>query len=90
MTPEEIQIEKDYYRTVSNLFAQEGWNVFLEELRASVDVLDTVEGCKNIEELWYRKGQLASLANILNLEEMLRRSEDEFLSSLEGIEEVLH
>jgi hypothetical protein len=80
MTPEELQEEEKYFNTFRDLFSSEGWRLLMEETLANVEYLDSVEGCKSHEDLWYRKGQIATLANMLNLEEMLKRSEENFLA----------
>lgn len=64
MTPKEIK----YYEELNDMFMTDGWKNFKEEINNSVRLVNTVEQTKDVEDLFFRKGQLAVLAYFLNFE----------------------
>ena len=62
---------EDYSRSMQEMFRSEGWEYFLSDLRGSVPNVNSVEAAKDLTDLFFRKGQLAIMANILNLEAQL-------------------
>ena len=50
---------------------QKNWEYFLNDLRGSVPNVNSVEVTKDLTDLFFRKGQLAIMANVLNLEAQL-------------------
>ena len=75
----DIELEK-YYRSFEDMFRSDGWKNLLEDLRGSADNVNSVEACKDDKDLYFRKGQLAVMASILNLEaqiETAKQQQDE-------------
>lgn len=72
-----IMTDEEYFDHLRSMFASEGWKLFIQETFDSAQQLDSIENVKSLEGLWYSKGQVAALANILNLEDMMRRAEEE-------------
>jgi len=72
-----LMTDEEYFDHLRTMFNSQGWLLFVEETQRSVEQLDSIEACKSLEDLWYRKGQIAALANILNLESMMKRAEEE-------------
>ena len=64
MTPE---LEK-YYNTYFDLFRSEGWKQLIEELTQNAVVINSVEATKDVDDMYFRKGQLNVLAHVINLE----------------------
>ena len=64
MTPE---LEK-YYNTYFDLFLSEGWKQLIEELSQNAVVINSVEATKDVDDMYFRKGQLNVLAHVINLE----------------------
>jgi len=62
---------EDYTRSMQEMFRSEGWDYFLNDLKGSVPNVNSVEAAKDLTDLFFRKGQLAIMANILNLEAQL-------------------
>jgi len=60
-----------YYDAMADLFASEGWKYFIKDIHAGATQLNSVEHTKDLEDLFHRKGQLAVMANVLNLETQL-------------------
>jgi hypothetical protein len=75
----DTELEK-YYRSFEDMFRSDGWKNLLEDLRGSADNVNSVEACKDDKDLYFRKGQLAVMASILNLEaqiETAKQQQDE-------------
>ena len=75
-------IDKDlelYYRNIRNMFGSPGWKQLMEDLKSNAMVINSVEAAKDNEDLYFRKGQLAIIANLLNLEAQIDATEAEAL-----------
>ena len=68
-----------YYRNIRDMFATTGWKQLMEDLNSNAMVINSVEAAKDNEDLYFRKGQLAVIANLLNLEAQIDASEAEAL-----------
>ena len=64
MTPE----TEKYFRDLNDMFRSEGWKILLNDLNQSVLSVNSVEFTKDEQDLFFRKGQLAVMNNIINLE----------------------
>lgn len=82
MTDQELEI---YYRQMNALFRAEGWQTFITDLQGNVENIDSIEGAKDNNDLYFRKGQLNILGAILNLEETTRFGQEESQRSLEDV-----
>lgn len=56
---------------MQEMFRSEGWEYFLNDIKGGVPNVNSVEAAKDVNDLFFRKGQLAVMANILNLEAQL-------------------
>jgi len=63
MTPE----LETYFDNYNELFNHEGFKQLLEEISATTTTLSDIQSIKDNEELFFRKGQVAAFATILNL-----------------------
>jgi len=70
MAPE---LEK-YFNNYHSLFRNEGWTQLVEELKNTAVHTNDVQNTKDSEDLYFRKGQLAVIANLLNLEATVNAS----------------
>ena len=68
-----------YYRNIRDMFGTPGWKQLMEDLNSNAMVINSVEAAKDNEDLYFRKGQLAVIANLLNLEAQIDASEAEAL-----------
>ena len=68
-----------YYRNIRDMFGSPGWKQLMEDLNSNAMVINSVEASKDNEDLYFRKGQLAVIANLLNLEAQIDASEAEAL-----------
>jgi hypothetical protein len=57
------------------MFNSEGWKIFLDDIRQGVANVNSVEMAKDEQDLYFRKGQLAVMANILNIEAQVEAAE---------------
>lgn len=62
---------EDYTLSMQELFRSKGWEFFLNDIKGGVPNVNSVEDAKDENDLFFRKGQLAVMANILNLEAQL-------------------
>ena len=59
---------EDYFNNYFAMFRSEGWKQLISELHNNVGQINSVEMTTDSDNLHFRKGQLAILATILNLE----------------------
>jgi len=67
MTPE----LETYFNNYNKLFNNEGFKQLLEELVDNSKDLSDVRSVKDVEELFFRKGQIAAFATIITLEDSI-------------------
>jgi|TARA_R110002051_G_scaffold235143_1_gene296575 hypothetical protein len=67
MTPE----LETYFNNYNQLFNSQGFKQLLEELVNNSKELSDVRSVKDVEELFFRKGQIAAFATIITLEDMI-------------------
>jgi hypothetical protein len=66
-----------YFRHLNDMFRTEGWKIFLDDIRQGVANINSVEMVKDEQDLYFRKGQLAVMANILNVEAQVAAAQAE-------------
>lgn len=59
---------EQYYDDRAEMFLTQGWKDFIEERRVQALRINSVEQTKDVNDLFFRKGQLSILAEMLNLE----------------------
>ena len=64
MTPE-LEI---YFNNYNELFNSNGFKQLISELSNNATQLADIQSVKDEQELFYRKGQVAALATVINLE----------------------
>lgn len=69
--------DEEYYNAMDTMFATDGWKLLTEELVENASHINSVEATKDENDLFFRKGQLNSLAFILNLESTLDHNRKE-------------
>ena len=73
MTPE----TEKYFRDLNDMFRSEGWKSLLGDIQASADTVNSIEGTRDEQDLFFRKGQLAVMNNILNLETQVLAAQEQ-------------
>jgi len=84
MAPE---LEK-YYNNYFSLFRNKGWKQLMEELNNTVAQTNDVQNTKDSDDLFIRKGQLAVMANILNLEATIRASHEQVVAEEQDVQSI--
>ena len=82
MTPE----LETYFYNYFELFNHEGFKQLLEELDAQARQFADIQTVKDEEELFFRKGQVAALASIINLQATMEAAREQ--AEAEGEEPV--
>ncbi len=72
MTPE----TEKYFRNLNDMFRSEGWQILIEDMKASLAGINSVEFTKDEQDLFFRKGQLVVMNNILNLETQVAAAQE--------------
>ena len=73
MTPE----TEKYFRDLNDMFRSEGWKILLGDIQASASGVNSIENTRDEQDLYYRKGQLAVMNNILNLETQVSAAQEQ-------------
>jgi hypothetical protein len=73
MTPE----LEEYFDNYNALFNHPGFKQLIEELSSNAKQLADLQTVKDQEELFYRKGQVAALATVINLEGTISAARDQ-------------
>ena len=84
MTPE----TEKYFMALNEMFRSEGWKILMEDMRRSAVEVNAVELTKDEQDLFYRKGQLAVMANILNLETQVANAQAEAEKEDQDVEDL--
>ena len=73
MTPE----LEAYFDNYNQLFNHEGFKQLKEELSNNAQRLADIQSVKDLEELFYRKGQVAAFATVINLESTIAAAREQ-------------
>ena len=60
---------KQFYHNRLSLCEQDGWRDLVEELSNLKDQIDTLDTVENESDLWFIKGQLSILRQVIALED---------------------
>ena len=82
MTPE----LEEYFNNYNELFNHAGFKQLIEELANNARQLADLQTVKDSEELFYRKGQVAALATVINMEATITAARDQ--ADAEGQKEL--
>ncbi len=66
-----------YFANYFEMFRSEGWKQLLTDLNQNVAQINSVELTTDNDNLHFRKGQLAILATLFNLEAQIQNAEQE-------------
>jgi len=72
-----------YYNNFFDLFRNEGWKQLCTELVNNIEIINNVNLTKDEQDLFFRKGQLTVLANLVNLEETINNNYKEIIETNE-------
>lgn len=71
------QDERNTLETLKEMCISPGWKIFVSYLTEDRQVLNDLNGVKDLEELYHRKGKLSLIDDILSYEDKLDRALDE-------------
>ena len=57
-----------YYNNYFDIFNTDGWKQLLEDFKSNADIINSVEATKDVDDMFFRKGQLNVLAHLINFE----------------------
>ena len=69
-----------YFNNYFAMFRSEGWKQLISDLQGNVGQINSVEMTTDNDNLNFRKGQLAILATILNLEAQIENAQEQAAS----------
>ena len=72
----DVELEK-YYRSFEEMFRSDGWKNLMQDFKGSAETVNSVEACKDDKDLYFRKGQLVVMANMLNLEAQIETAKQQ-------------
>jgi hypothetical protein len=73
MTPE----LETYFNNYNELFNHEGFKQLVQELSNNATQLADIQTVKDLKELFYRKGQVAAFATVINLQATIEAARDQ-------------
>lgn len=73
-----------YFRNYSDMFRSDGFKQLISELTANATQLADIQTVKDADELHYRKGQVAALATVINLEATVNANRDQIEAEESG------
>lgn len=68
---------EQYYGNYREIFCTNGWKQLLEDLKQNAGIINSVEVTKDGNDLYFRKGQLSIIANLVNLEAQIVAAEEQ-------------
>ncbi len=77
-TPEALE---KYYDSFREMFNTDGWQNLCNDFKDNAECINSVESTKGIDDLNFRKGQLAVISTLLNLENYIKSMEEEHYKS---------
>ena len=78
----EPELEK-YFNTYFELFSTEGWKQLTGEFGSNGNVINSVQATKDVDDMYFRKGQLNVIAHLVNFESSVEQAYSEAKESNE-------
>ena len=63
--------EEEYYNNYFDMFNSKGWQQLVEELNVNLVNVNSVQSTKDVDDMYFRKGQLNVLNSIVNLDDSI-------------------
>ena len=79
--------DEEYYGALKMMFRTDGWEILLAEMSDNATGINSVESTQDADDLLFRKGQLAVIGNIINLERTILMAEEEAAKDYDDDEE---
>ena len=71
------QETQEYYDNYFSLFITDGWKQLIKEFANNAVQINSVEATKDVNDMFFRKGQLNVLAHLLNMETIVNTNYEE-------------
>ena len=71
------QEDKQFYHNRLNLIEQDGWRDLIEELKNLEDLTNNLDSVESEKDLWFARGQLSVLRQVIGLEETTKAAAEE-------------
>jgi hypothetical protein len=68
---------KQFYRARQDLIEQDGWRDLVEELKNLEEIYNKLDSIESDRDLWFAKGQVSILRQIIALEEATKQAVEE-------------
>jgi hypothetical protein len=68
---------KQFYRARQDLIEQDGWRDLVEELKNLKEIYNKLDSIESDRDLWFAKGQVSILRQIIALEEATKQAVEE-------------
>ena len=72
-----------YFNNYNELFNHGGFKQLLEELSNNIKTLSNVQNIKDVEELFFRKGQITAFSAVINIEATINAAREQAEESKE-------
>lgn len=73
--------DEEHYRMFFDMFRTDSWKQLISDLQDNASSINNVEALKDVNDMYYRKGQINVLASLINLEASTIASYEELTSS---------
>jgi len=73
-----------YFDNYFELFNHEGFKQLLQELSTNATQLANIQTVKDVEDLFFRKGQVAAFATVINLQATIEAAREQAEAEEEG------
>jgi len=71
------QETQQYYDNYFNLFLTDGWKQLVQDFNNNVLQINSIEATKDVNDMFFRKGQLNVLAHLINMETIVTTNYEE-------------
>jgi len=71
------QEDKQFYHNRLNLIEQDGWRDLVKELKNLEDLTKNLDSIESEKDLWFARGQLSILRQIIALEDTTKSAAEE-------------
>lgn len=73
-----------YYDSLFSMYGTPGWQNLMDDYRVMEQTHQTLAGVDTIEQLWFRKGELAMIAQLRGHQALCEHAYDSLLAEQEG------
>jgi len=71
------ETNEEFYHNRLNLCEHEGWRALIKDLEELKDLTNKLDSIESEKDLWFARGQLSILRQVIGLEEMTKLAMEE-------------